>query len=92
MAQRAYSHYFVAYSHFFQTIFLLNRTIFSCLIALFFIPNRTIFSAIKQTKFSYSHFLIKKVQNSAKRKFEFAQKVWFQNSAKRNFEFALKFC
>ena len=52
-AQDAYSHYFVAYSHFFLGIKkLLIRTIFSCLIALFFIPNRTIFSAIKQTKFS----------------------------------------
>ena len=56
--QRAYSHYFVAYSHFFLGIKkLLICTIFSCLIALFFIPNRTIFSAIKQAKFSYSHYI-----------------------------------
>ena len=32
---------------FFHTIFPLNRTIFSCLIALFFIPNRTIFSVFE---------------------------------------------
>ena len=44
--KNAYSHLILSYSHYFLGIKkCLIRTIFHCLIALFFIPIRTIFSA-----------------------------------------------
>ena len=51
--KNAYSHLILSYSHYFLGMKkCLIRTIFHCLIALFFIPIRTIFSAIKETKFT----------------------------------------
>ena len=72
--KNAYSHLILSYSHYLLGIKkCLIRNIFPCLIALFFIPNRTIFSAIKETKFSYSHFFIEKVRSSFSHLFQYSR-------------------